>query len=78
MAQAVPGAPNSDNTQGLRMPSMQLPSFRRDTVVQDEISEFLERFTHLPAKTSLSLLEQQCVAGDWLRSVLSIAKTTEG
>ena len=78
MAQAVPGAPISDNTQGLRMPSMQLPSFRRDTVVQDEISEFLERFTYLPAKTSLSLLEQQCVAGDWPRSVLSIAKTTEG
>ena len=42
MAQAVPGAPNSDNTQGLRMPSMQLPSFRRDIVVQDDISEFLE------------------------------------
>ena len=81
MAQAVPGAPNSDNMQGLRMPSMQLPSFRRDSVVQDDISEFLERFTqqtsHLPAKTSLSLLEQQCV-GDWPRSVLSIAKTTEG
>ena len=81
MAQAGPGAPNPENTQGLRMPSMQLPSFRRDSVVQDDISEFLERFTqqtsHLPAKTSLSLLEQQCV-GDWPRSVLSIAKTTEG
>ena len=38
MAQAVPVAPNSDNTQGLRMHSMQLPSFRRDTVVQDDIS----------------------------------------
>jgi len=60
---------------------MQLPSFRRDTVVQDDFSELLERFTqrtlHLPAKTSLSLLEQQCV-GDWSRSALSIAKTTEG
>ena len=81
MAQAVPGAPNSDTMQGLRMPSMQLPSFRRGTVVQDDISEFLERFTrqtsHLPVKTSLSLLEQQCV-GDWPRFVLSIAKTTEG
>ena len=81
MAQAGPGAPNPENTQGLRMPSMQLPSFRRDSVVQDDISEFLERFTqqtsHLPAKTSLSILEQQCV-GDWPRSVLSIAKTTEG
>jgi len=31
---------------------------------------------HIPAKTSLSLLEQR--VGDWPRSVLSIAKTTEG
>ena len=50
-------------------------------MVQDDISEFLERFTrqtsHLPAKTSSSLLEQQCVR-NWPRSVLSIAKTTEG
>ena len=77
MAQAVPAAPNLDNTQGLCMPSMQLPSFRQDSVVQDNISEFLEQFTqqtsHLPTKIRLSLLEQQ-----WLRSVLSIAKTTEG
>ena len=81
IAQAVLGAPNSDNTQGLRMPSMQLPSFRRDTVAQDDISEFLESFTqqtsHPPAKTSLSFLEQQCV-GDCPRSVLSSTKTTEG
>ena len=81
MAQVVPEAPNPDNTQSLRMPSMQLLSFRRDTVVQDDISEFLERFTpqtsHLPAKTSLSLLEQQCV-GIWPRSVLSIAKIAKG
>ena len=40
-------------------------------MVQDDISEFLS------AKTSLSLLEQQCI-GDWPRSVLSITKTTEG
>jgi len=32
----------SDGTKGLRMPSMQLPSFRRNSVVQDDISEFLE------------------------------------
>ena len=80
MAQAVAGAYDPDNTQG-RMPSMKLPSFRRDSVVQDDISEFLERFTqqksHLPAKTSLLLLEQQCV-GDWPRSVLSTAKTKKG
>ena len=61
MAHAVPAAPNQDNTQGLRMPSMQLPSFRGDKVVQDDISELLERFTqqmsHLPAKTRLPLLE---------------------
>ena len=81
MAEAVPDPVNHDNTQGLRMPSMQLPSFRRDSVVQDDISEFLERFTqqtsHLPSGTRFSLREQQCV-GDWPRSVLSIAKTTEG
>ena len=28
MVQAIPGAPNPENTQGLRIPSMQLPSFR--------------------------------------------------
>ena len=78
MAQSAPAASNSHS---LRMPSIQLPSFRRDSVVQDDISEFLERFiqqtSHLPAETRLSLLEQQCV-GDWPRSVLSIAKTTGG
>ena len=62
----VPAPVNHDNTQGLRMPSMQLPSIRRDSVVQDDISEFLERFnqqtaSHLPAGTRFSLLEQQCV-----------------
>ena len=50
-------------------------------MVQDDISGFLERFTqqtlHLPTKTRLPLLEQQCVR-DWPRSVLSITKTTEG
>ena len=70
MAEAVPAASNHDNTQRLRMPSMQLPSFRRDT---DDIFEFLERFIqptfHLPAATLVLLLEQQCV-GDW-----PIAKT---
>ena len=76
MAEAVPSASNHDNTQRLRMPFMQLPSFRRDNVVQDDIFEFLERFTqqtsHLTAETRDSNLEQQCV-GDWPRSVLSIA-----
>ena len=37
-------------------------------MVQDDISEFLERFTqqtlHLPTKTSFSLLEQQCVGDE--------------
>ena len=41
MAQSVPAASNSHS---LRMSSIQLPSFRRDSVVQDDISEFLERF----------------------------------
>ena len=81
MAQSVPAPSQQSNCHSLRMPSIQLPSFRRDTVVQDDISEFLERFTqqtsHLPAETRLSLLGQQCV-GDWPRSVLSIAKTTGG
>ena len=65
MAQAVPAAPNPDNTQHLCMPSMQLPSFHQDSVVQDNIFKFLKRFTqqtsHLPAKTHLLLLEKQCV-----------------
>ena len=81
MADAAPTASHHDKNQDLRMPSMQLPSFRRDSVVRDDISEFLERLTqqtsHLPAETRLSLLEQQCI-DDWPRSVLSIAKSTEG
>jgi hypothetical protein len=35
MAEAAPAAPHHDHNQGLRMPSMQLPSFCRDSVVQD-------------------------------------------
>ena len=42
MADAAPTASHHDKNQGLRMPSMQLPSFRRDSVIQDNISEFLE------------------------------------
>ena len=42
MAGAAPAAPHHDHNQGLGMPSMQLPSFRRDSVVQDNVSEFLE------------------------------------
>ena len=80
MAEAAPTASHHNKNQGLRMPSMQLPSFRRVSVIQDDISEFLERLTqetsHLPAETRLSLLEQR--VGDWPRSVLSIAKSTEG
>jgi len=79
MAEAAPAAPHHDHNQGLCMPSMQLPSFRQDSVVQDNISEFLERFTqqtlHLHVEKRLSFLERFC---DWPRSVLSIAKTTEG
>ena len=79
MAQAPAAAQPS--MQSLCMPSIQLPAFRRDSTVQDDISEFLQRFTqqtsNLPAETRLSLLEQQCV-GDWPRSVLSIAKSSDG
>jgi len=80
MAEAAPAAPHHDHNQGLCMPSMQLPSFRQDSVVQDDISEFLERFTqqtlHLHVEKRLSFLEQRFC--DWPRSMLSIAKTTEG
>jgi len=37
LALAVPTAPNLVNTQDLRMPSLQLPSFCQDSVVQDDI-----------------------------------------
>ena len=40
-------------------------------------SDSLSKHRIFPPKQALSLLEQQCV-GDWQRSVLSIAKTTEG
>ena len=54
MAQSVPAPSQQSNSHSLRMPSIQLPSFRPNTVVQDDISEFLERFpqqtSHLPPK----------------------------
>lgn len=81
MVEAAPGNVQVNTSQSLRMPSMQLPSFRRDHEVRDDISEFLERFTqqtsNLPVATRLLLLERQCV-GEWPRSILSIAKSTEG
>ena len=36
MANAAPTASHRDKNQGLRMPSKQLPSLRRDSVVQDD------------------------------------------
>ena len=39
MAEAAPTASHHDKNQGLCMPSMQLPSFRRDSVIQDDISK---------------------------------------
>ena len=72
MAQSVPAASPHSNTQSLCMPSIHLPSFRRDSGVKDDIPQFLERFSqqtsHLPAETRLSLLEQQCV-GDWCKGL---------
>ena len=66
MAEAVPAPVQHENTQGLRMPSIQLPSFRRDSVVQDDISEFLERFnqqtSHLPAGTRSPFLNNSVLA----------------
>ena len=65
----------------LRLPTLQLPTFRRDTTVQDDISYFLERFqeqtAHLTVPVRQALFEQQCV-GEWPRSVLSFCRSTEG
>ena len=81
MVQVAPVQAQANTSQSLCMLPMQLPSFRQDNVVCDDISEFLERIAqqkaHLPIGTRLSLLEQLRVS-KWPRSVLSITKTTEG
>ena len=60
MADAAPTASHHDKNQDLRMPSLQIPSFRQDSVILDDISKFLEQLTqqtsHL-AETRLLLLE---------------------
>ena len=65
----------------LRLPALQLPTFRQDTTVQDDISYFLERFQEQTAYLTLpvrqALLEQQCI-GEWPRSVLLFCGSTEG
>ena len=49
----------------LRLRALQLPTFRQDTTVQDDISHFLERFQeqtdHLTAPVRQALLEQQFI-----------------
>ena len=79
----APAAPLAVNqaTPSLRLPTLQLPTFRCDEEQRNDIADFLERFvqqtSHLTDELKTTLLEQQCV-GDWPRSVLSIAKTTAG
>lgn len=65
--------------QSLRLPTLQLPTFRCDESGWDDIADFLEHFkqqtSHLSADITITLLEQQCIE-EWPLSVLSIAKTT--
>ena len=64
-----------------KLSTLQLPKFRRDKLVQDDVNDYIERFdektNHLPHNFRLTLLEQQCV-GEWTRSVLSICRSSEG
>ena len=77
--QNPPSASPAQPPQSLRLPTLQLPTFRCDESSRDDIADFLERFeqqtSHLSADITVTLLEQQCI-GEWPRSVLSIAKTT--
>ena len=78
-----PGNPAVPSTgiASLRLPTLQLPTFRQDTKVQDDIADFLDRFheqtAQFPVTVRLSLLEQQCI-GEWPRSVLSFCHGTKG
>jgi len=58
-----PAVPSTGIT-SVRLPTLQLPTFRQDTKVQDDIADFLNRFhkqtAKLPVTVRLSLLEQQC------------------
>ena len=78
-----PGNPAVPSTgvASLRLPTLQLPTFRQDTKVQDDIADFLDRFheqtAQFPVTVRLSLLEQQCI-GEWPRSVLLFCRGTEG
>ena len=78
-----PGNPAVPSTgvASLRLPTLQLPTFRQDTKVQDDIADFLDRFheqtTQFPVSVRLLLLEQQCI-GEWPCSVLSFCRGTEG
>ena len=64
----------------LRLPTLQLPTFRQDKAIQDYILYFLERFQEETAQLAVpgrqALLEQQCV-GEWPHSVLFICRSTE-
>ena len=76
----TPAAPATTqaNSSSLRMPALQLPQFRYNQNIHDDINEFLESFdvqtAHLQAETKLTLLQQACI-GEWPNSVLSMEKT---
>lgn len=78
-AQNPSSASPAQPPQSLRLPTLQLPTFRFDESNRDDIADFLELFeqqtSHLSADINVTLLEQQCIE-QWPRSVLSIAKTT--
>ena len=60
----LPGNPAIPSTgvASLRLPPLQLPTFRQDMKVQDDIADFLDPFheqtTQFPVTVRLSLLEQ--------------------
>ncbi|KAL9985736.1 hypothetical protein ACROYT_G008176 [Oculina patagonica] len=80
-SQAHPPEHQAVSSPTLRLPKLQLPTFRQDTKVQDDIGDFLDRFqeqtSQFPVTVRLLLLEQQCIE-EWPRSVLSFCRGTEG
>ena len=58
----------STHVASLCLPTLQLPTFRQETKVQDDIADLLDHFhkqtAQIPVTVRLSLLEQQCI-GEW-------------
>lgn len=69
-------------TPNLKLPTLQLPKFRRDKLVQDDVNDFIERFeeqtNHLPHKLTINTTRTAICVGEWTRSVLSICRSSEG